>query len=182
MTPDFILKINSDLELRLLKLKYTKELFAQVDKNRLYLKTWLPWLNTSNSVNDLKVYIKQVLKNFKQNRNLPLIIWHQEQLIGSITLHGVDWVNKSTSIGYWLAEDQQGQGIMTSSVRALINYCFNSLNLNRVEIRIAPGNLKSQAIPKALGFQQEGLVRSVEWLYDHYVDHLIFGLLKKDWI
>jgi ribosomal-protein-serine acetyltransferase len=41
--------------------------------------------------------------------------------------------------------------------------------------------MKSRAIPEKLGFVQEGITRQEEWLYDHYVDHVIYGLLAKDW-
>ena len=54
------------------------------------------------------------------------------------------------------------------------------LQLNRIEIRAAIGNVKSQAIPEKLGFAKEGCVREAEWLYDHYVDHIIYGMLKSD--
>ncbi len=54
--------------------------------------------------------------------------------------------------------------------------------LNRVEIRCAVGNQKSQAIPKRLGFVQEGVLRDAEWLYDHFVDHLVYAMLARDWV
>ena len=65
--------------------------------------------------------------------------------------------------------------------KAYIAYGFNELDLNRIEIRVAEENKKSRAIPEKLGFQEEGKIRQAEWLYDHYVDHVIYGLLAEEW-
>jgi ribosomal-protein-serine acetyltransferase len=62
-------------------------------------------------------------------------------------------------IGYWLAEDYQGRGIMTDCVRMLVDFCFNELDLNRVYITCGFGNKKSRAIPELLGFVQEGILQ-----------------------
>lgn len=55
------------------------------------------------------------------------------------------------------------------------------LKLNRVEIRAGVHNLKSRAIPERLGFINEGTIRQAEWLYDCYIDHVIYGILESDW-
>ncbi|GAE92284.1 ribosomal-protein-L7p-serine acetyltransferase [Gracilibacillus boraciitolerans JCM 21714] len=70
---------------------------------------------------------------------------------------------------------------MTSACKSIIDYCFNELNIKRIEIRTATENQKSQAIPQKLGFKNEGLIRSSELLYDRYVDHYVYGLLNEDY-
>jgi ribosomal-protein-serine acetyltransferase len=63
----------------------------------------------------------------------------------------------------------------------LTDYAFNELKLDKVEIRVAVENKKSRGIPERLGFVSEGCIRQAEWLYDHYVDHIVYGMLAKDW-
>jgi len=70
---------------------------------------------------------------------------------------------------------------MTDTVKALLQYAFEVLQLHKVEIRAAEGNQKSRAIPERLGFVKEGTIRAAEWLYDHYVDHVVYGLLVSEW-
>jgi ribosomal-protein-serine acetyltransferase len=108
-------------------------------------------------------------------------IWYGGRIAGVTGLPHIDWANRKSEIGYWLGQEFQGEGIMTRCIRTLINYLFESLELNRVEIHTAVENKRSQAIPERLGFFQEGIIRDGEWLYDHYVDMVIYGLLRRDW-
>ena len=70
---------------------------------------------------------------------------------------------------------------MTRACRALVDYAFSELGLNRIEIQCAVQNVKSRAIPERLDFTQEGVIRQAEWLYDHYNDHVIYGMLAEEW-
>lgn len=177
----FSYQIDNDLELRLMQIQHTESMFRLVDNNRAYLREWLPWVDNSLSAESYKEYIRFTLERYANNNGFQAAIFFKGEVVGSIGLHGIDWDNKKSSIGYWLASDYQGNGIMTRSCRAIINYLFNEIKLNRIEIRAAEFNLKSRSIPERLGFVQEGIVRQVEWINDHYVDHVIYGMLAKDW-
>ncbi|TGV06666.1 N-acetyltransferase, partial [Mesorhizobium sp. M00.F.Ca.ET.186.01.1.1] len=54
-------------------------------------------------------------------------------------------------------------------------------NLEKITIQAATGNAKSRAIPERLGFQLEGILRRNEFLYDHFVDHAVYSMLKEEW-
>ena len=120
-------------------------------------------------------------KQFASNNGFQAGIWYKQNLAGMIGCHGMNFANKSTSIGYWLGEGYQGKGIMTKTTKALVEYLLTELNLNRIEIRCAENNYKSRAIPERLGFTNEGTLRETEWLYDHYVDHVVYGMLARQW-
>jgi len=64
---------------------------------------------------------------------------------------------------------------------AIIEYAFKDLQLNRIEIRAGIHNRQSRAVPERLGFVNEGTARQAEWIYDHYIDHAIYGLLRSEW-
>ncbi|KXH86728.1 GNAT family N-acetyltransferase [Sporosarcina sp. HYO08] len=176
----FYFKLNDDAELRLLEPRHAENLFLLTDQSRNYLREWLPWVDFTKEVSDSKAFIESTLKQFGNHNGFQAGIWYRGELAGVIGLHGINWANHSTSIGYWLGEEFQGKGLMTDACQAAIDYCFNELALKRIEIRAATGNHKSQAIPERLGFQKEGCIRSSEFLYDRYVDHYVFGLLKED--
>jgi len=83
-------------------------------------------------------------------------------------------------VGYWLAEEHEGRGLVTRAVSALIDHGFSELNLHRVEIRAATNNARSRAVPERLGFTQEGVLREADVVGDEYVDLVVYGLLATD--
>ncbi len=174
-------RVNEDTHLRLLEVRDADQLFALIDESRSYLREWLPFVDRTRTVQDLQDFIRSGLQKYASNSGAELGIWYRGELAGVLGLHYINWSHRLTSLGYWMGEGFQGNGIMTNSCRALIGILFTEYNLNRVEIQVAPQNLKSRAIPERLGFQSEGFRRQAEWLYDHYVDHIIYGMLAQDW-
>ena len=168
-------------ELRLLEERHAQELTDLTDRNREYLRAWLPWVDTNRTVEDRKKFIRGALKQFAENNGFTAGIWHEGRLAGVIGYHSIDWENRTTAVGYWLAEEYQGQGLVTTACRALVDHAFEELNLNRVSIACATENKKSCAIPERLGFRREGVVRQAEWLYDHFVDHVVYATLASEW-
>lgn len=175
------LVVNKKLQLHWPKKRYAETIFKIVEKERAYLRTWLPWVDYTTKVGDTKDFLKESIKFNKNGQRLTTFIQYEEELVGSIGFVKIDSQNKKGEIGYWLRQDCQGRGIMTTCCAALIKYAFTKLQLNRLEIRTHNGNAKSQAIPRRLGFQHEGTLRESILLYDTYKDELIFSLLKKDW-
>ncbi|MFH0988997.1 MAG: GNAT family protein [bacterium] len=158
-----------------------EDLFTLIDANRLYLRQWLPWLDTVLTMEDMISFINYMMQQAVSKNGLQTGIRRQGMLVGIIGLYRIDWANRSANIGYWLAEELQGKGIMTESTRALVDYAFQSMHLHRLEIRCAMENERSRAIPKRLGFEYEGYSRSAEWLYDHYIDHAVYCKLATEW-
>ena len=125
--------------------------------------------------------MQRSLKQAEQGTGLVMLIEYDSRLVGIVGCNWIEPMNRSCEIGYWLDQDHLGQGIMTNATRRLINYAFDDLSLNRVSIPVAVENRKSRAIPERLGFKIEGIIREAEWLYDHFVDHILYGLLRSDW-
>ncbi len=140
-----------------------------------------PGLRRQKKPADCLAFIDLCLQGAQRRQSLNLGIFNQDKLIGCVNYNFIDWQNGSTSIGYWLDPDYQGKGVMTAAVQVLIDYAFYTLQLNRIEIRAATHNKKSRAIPERLRFQKEGIIRQGEWLYDHYEDLVVYGLLAREW-
>jgi ribosomal-protein-serine acetyltransferase len=175
------IRIDESTELRTLEERDASVFYRLIENNRAYLREWLPWLDSTLSVDDERMFIRLAQTQYMENRAMTCGIWDRGEAVGTISYHPVDWVNRKVEIGYWLGADFQGRGLMTKACTALIEYAFNRLLLNKVEIRCAIGNLKSCAIPQRLGFRQEGTIRQGEWLYDHFVDLNLYGLLTNEW-
>jgi len=176
-----LLSPTPDIHLHILAEKHSGELFDLLHRNRRYLREWLPWLDTQKKSDDSLQFIKAVRSQFERNESVTFGIRYRETLCGIISLHRIDWPNRATMIGYWIAEDFQGRGIVTESCKAMLDYAFLQLGLHRIEIRCATANRKSRAIPERLGFVSEATLRDAEWLYDHFVDLIVYSMLAPDW-
>ena len=174
------LPLDADTQLRLFQAGDAPAYYALAQANRYRLRRWVPWLDSMRTVEDARRMLEMAAMQFEYDRRIFLGIWHQEALAGAIGLHTIDWHHKSAFIEYWLGEDFEGRGLVTRGCRVLLDHGF-AVGLNRIEIRCVPGNLRSRAVPERLGFVQEGLLRQAEWLYDHFEDHLLFAMLKRDW-
>lgn len=177
----FFREIDNDLSLKLMELDDAEQLFNLTDASRTYLREWLPWVDGTTTVDDSRGFIEHTIQGFEEKRSMSLAVRYNGKMVGTAGFNNLDWSNKVAYIGYWLGEDYQGNGIMTRVARALTDYAFTELDFNRVDIRAAFENTKSRSIPERLGFVEEGQIRQAEWLYDHYVDHVVYGMLANEW-
>ncbi|HLQ71969.1 MAG TPA: GNAT family protein [Bacillota bacterium] len=177
----FQIKVNEKVSLKLLEKRDANELFSLVNESRSYLREWLPWVDDMTEVADYERVLEAWLEQFSSNDGFQAGILYKGKLTGIVGFHGIDWKDRKTEIGYWLAESYQGRGIMTVAVKALIDIAFKEYQLNRVEIQCSVHNEKSKGIPERIGLKQEGIIRDSEYLYDHYHDCVIYSVLAKEW-
>jgi len=178
----FEIYVDEDIVLRLYQEKTTHLLFSLVDENRTHFRKWLPWLDFNTKIEDTEKFISDSQKNYKKGTALNLGIFYKENLVGGIGFNSINKLHKSAEIGYMLGAKFNGKGIMTKSCKSLLNYGFDSLNLNRIAIKASSDNKKSRAIPERLGFKQEGILRQAEYLYGTFHDVTIYSMLKQNWL
>jgi ribosomal-protein-serine acetyltransferase len=174
-------EIGDGVYLKLLEERHAPAIFALVNRDRKYLRKWLPWVDLTKQVDDTLKFVKITLVQFANNEGLCAGIWHDDEFAGTIGTHKIDRINRKVEIGYWLGSKFQGQGIVTEACRLLTDHAFHEWGLNRVEIHCAPGNKKSCAIPKRLGFELEGVLRKAQLVSGKYLDTNIYAMLARDW-
>ncbi len=177
----FSYQVDENLTLALPQEHHAEEITKVVRENLEELKLWMPWAKDDYSVDSAREFIKFNLSEFARNGSFGASVLLEEKFVGGIGFHNLDLRNKSTHIGYWLAREAQGKGIMTRCCRVLFDYLFDDLRLNRIQINCNIENTKSRAIPERLGFQLEGIHRQVEWLHDSFRDWAIYAMLEEDW-
>lgn len=178
----FPLRTARGLELRPVEPGDGRILFQLTAANRGNLRLWLPWVDGIQGPADTARFIEISRRSFAEGTGLVLAVRLQGRVIGVVDFHHLDSINRKASIGYWLGERWRGNGLMSEAVACLVKYGFQALGLNRIEIRVAPENERSRRIPERLGFREEGHLRQAEWLYDHFVDHVVYGLVRTDWL
>ena len=104
-----------------------------------------------------------------------------DTIIGTSTLFHLANNNYRAEIGYALGREHWGRGYMQEALRALLNYAFGELNLERLEADVDPRNTASIRTLERLGFQQEGYLRERWKVNGELQDALFYGLLRREW-
>ncbi|WP_085536452.1 GNAT family N-acetyltransferase [Massilibacteroides vaginae] len=173
-----MIRITDDIQLIPLCLDDISDIFRMLNDEREYMREWLPFVDNTQQEEDTANAVVQML----QSPSEQFTIRYMGIFVGLVGFKDFDDSNHKIEIGYWLSQYQQGNGIMTRSVDALLDYAFEQLNMNRVQIKVAVDNKKSNRIPQKLGFKFEGVERDGELLADNkYTDINVYSLLKKEY-
>jgi ribosomal-protein-serine acetyltransferase len=171
-----ILYVSEKLLLRQIEMADAEPVFETINSQRQYLRKWLPFVDLTKQLDDTRNFIRGIYND----QELVFVIQYEGEFAGLIGFRGTDRANRKTEIGYWLSEPFQHKGIATESVKRLVKFAFEKLQLNRVEINCAVGNLPSKKIPQRLGFQFEGIERDGELLSDAvFADIERYSLCKR---
>lgn len=101
---------------------------------------------------------------------------------GWITLVVANWEHGLSEIGYALSSAYQGLGVMNAALTQLLPELFLRTAIERIEARCAVGNDPSRKLLEKLGFVQEGRLREYFKLRGERVDHLLYALLRRDYL
>jgi ribosomal-protein-serine acetyltransferase len=173
-------ELSDGLQLRSLTEADVKELYGLIEANRSYLAPWMPWA-AGQTVDGTAEFVRKSIKQEADDDGFQVAVIVDGAIAGVLG-HEVDRENRTTTIGYWLAEDQQGRGLMTAAVKRLLEHAFEELRLNRVGIEVAPNNPRSRALAERLGFREEGVLREAErFADDDYRDLVLYSMLASEW-
>ncbi|HEX4187273.1 MAG TPA: GNAT family protein [Solirubrobacteraceae bacterium] len=172
--------LSSGGELRELEESDADELDALIDANRERLVRWMAWAEGHTRERTLE-FIRGSQRQLGENDGFQAAIVRGGAIVGVAGFHAIDWPNRATTIGYWLAAGEEGRGTMTEAVRALVDHAFRVWGLNRVEIRIDVENDRSRAVAERLGFVREGTLRQALWVAGGFHDDAVYAMLAREW-
>ena len=109
-----------------------------------------------------------------------IALWGEARLIGMCGVYDWDRSNRHADIGYHIVPDQWGHGYATEATRAMLGWCFEALDLHRIQADCTDGNLASERVMLKCGFHFEGLWRESCWEHGRFVDIKQFGLLRQE--
>jgi RimJ/RimL family protein N-acetyltransferase len=134
-------------------------------------------------VAEAQALLEEIRASFRQR---SLFQWGvarvgDDRVIGTCTLFNLDARNRRAEIGYALASDCWGRGLMSEALGALVAHAFGPLDLTRLEADVDPRNAPSIRIVEKLGFVREGLLRERWRVGGEVQDSLLLGLLRREW-
>ena len=173
--------IIDDLLIRPLEVSDAKPLVEAVTESLPELKQWMPWAKYEpQSVSQREAFVLQCQKDWEAKSDFPFGIFRDEQFVGCSGLHLRHGVGQ-LEIGYWVRTSCTGQGIAAQTSRALTSAAFVMPEVQEVLIAHDIANVRSQSIPKKLGFT---VVRE----YDTEIDsdsgsgrHKLWSMKRDAW-
>jgi len=173
--------IDDNILLRTYQPEDAAALFRAVDKSRQHLRPWLSWVDATIKQEQSVGFIQQSLAQLNNQQSLSLGIFYNQEIIGGIGLHEWNHYIKKAQIGYWIDKDFEGQGIITKCTGRFIDFIFEKLGLNKVELHFMPHNKRSAAGAEKLGAKVEGIIRQSHMMNGRLEDIVITGILKNEW-
>ena len=103
----------------------------------------------------------------------------EEQIIGTLGFNNFTKLHRA-NIGFDLQSAHWNNGIISESLKTIINFGFHKLEINRIEAEVMQGNVTSEKVLKKLNFKNEGVLR--EWMFwnEKHYDMTMYSLLKSD--
>ncbi|CAN5254512.1 GNAT family protein [soil metagenome] len=102
--------------------------------------------------------------------------------VGEINLSAVQrGPFQSAYVGYWIAEDQAGQGYVPEALVVLVRFAFEELHLHRVQVAIIPRNKASRRVVDKLAFREEGVALRYLEINGTWEDHCRYAMTVEEW-
>ncbi|MFJ7405729.1 MULTISPECIES: GNAT family N-acetyltransferase [unclassified Lysinibacillus] len=102
------------------------------------------------------------------------------EIIGTCGFNFIDFEDSKAEIGYDIAKAYWGMGYAPEGIKALLNYAFETLKLNKIEAKVEPANVNSIRVLQKLNFTFEGQLRQYENSNESFIDINIYSILKAE--
>jgi RimJ/RimL family protein N-acetyltransferase len=145
-------------------------------------RRWLPFPKEYGAI-DVKSWCTDMAAERRDSGagdHYGVIRREDDRLVGCLWTKRTDWVAKVTEIAYAVTPEVRGFGVAAEAVDALAIALILEHDFQRVELRVAPGNVASRRVAEKAGFTYEGLLRSAGYVHSGRVDLQVWSLVAAD--
>lgn len=175
-------------------MKYFKKLIG----DRIYLsprnsedaEKFVEWLNdfqvTDYTGKSAKIITLDAEKNYletsKEDRaNFVIVTLEKDEMIGSISIEKIDHIHQIGTLGIFIGEEKyRNNGYGTEAIRLILDYGFNYLNLNNIDLRLLECNERAMACYKKCGFKECGRRSKERFVNGKFYDVIYMEILRED--
>ncbi len=179
--PEIKLLVDEGLYLRGLRPNDDERLYVMIETNRWHLEPWLSWIEDIHHLADTRTFLKTMNYRSIYAGGWVFGIEYQGRLVGLMDFNEGKETHRHIALGYWLDVDAEGQGLITRAVKRCIEYLFEEQDVQKVYIKCASDNVRSEAVPKRLHFTWEGIAYQAGQVKGQSVDLVIYSLDAAQW-
>jgi RimJ/RimL family protein N-acetyltransferase len=142
---------------------------------RQYLEMYLP-MSRAEEEQWFEAYLKD-----NTSRIFAIVDADDGVTIGNVGLHGLDWKNRSATLGIVIADKEYwGRGYGSDAITTLLDFAFGEMNLHRIELSVYEFNQRAMRCYEKCGFRHEGRAREAFYRGGRYHDTFLMAILRQD--
>lgn len=159
----------------------------KLEKEDLFLLKELKnesWFGTHNITFVNEQDQEKWFNSLDSNKNLILIAIKSDtkEIIGLYKIFNIDWINRKYDSAHDIFKQHRGKGYSKPLIEAGIDFGFEILNMNRIDTEVLVTNQASLKSALWVGFIKEGIKRKCIHKCNHYIDSIVLGILKEEWV
>lgn len=170
--------VRDNVKLRLVDPDDAASLYEQIEKTRSQLAKFMPWGESTQSVEDERDFLEYCQSRMQEKKLWNASILIDNKPVGMIDLHNIDLDNMHAEIGYWLGKDYQGNGVMTDSLKKVLQVGFEQLNLHKIKLMAEVNNTASNNVATNVDFKLEGQLKDEIYSNGAFHDANLYGIVK----
>ena len=112
-----------------------------------------------------------------------IVLLENDELIGSISLHNIDHLNRNAYIGVFIGGEQhRNNGYGAEAIRLILEYGFNTMNMHCINLSVHADNPAGISCYKKVGFREVGRLPEMLFVDGKYVDKILMSILEDEYI
>ena len=175
-------------------MKYFKKLIGEriylSPRNTEEVEKFTEWLNDfqvtdytgrSAYITTLEGEKKYFEENNEKNYNFFIVTLDNDKLIGTVGLENYDAINRTATLGIFIGDKQyRSQGYGTEAIKLILDYGFNYLNLNNINLDLISSNDRALKCYQKCGFKEYGRRRKCKFVNGKYYDNIEMDILSEE--
>ena len=154
--------------------------FIQLNPN---LRKYLGMSKVGNNLIKNRDYFDENKYNDKDYYRWTIVKKEDNKILGCIYLNIHDKKAKTAGIDYWIREDEWGCGYVTEAAKCILEFAFDTLNLNRIESCGAKDNPGTWKVMEHIGLKYEGVRESgAFYYYGGLTDLVMYGITRDEYL
>lgn len=119
----------------------------------------------------------------KNMHRFAIVLLDNDMLIGSVSLHNIDHLNRNAYIGIFIGgEENRGKGYGAEAIRLILDYGFGTMNLHSINLSVHADNYTGISCYKKVGFREVGKLPEVIFKDGKYVDKILMEILEHEFV
>lgn len=171
------------LGLRLIRQRDASEWRSVRLRNRSWLTEWdaTSPIGGADIPPTFSAMVRSLRAEVRAGRTIPWVITENRAIVGQLTIGGIAAGSlRCAHAGYWVDERVAGRGIAPAALAMGIDFCFDQLDLHRIEVNIRPENVASRRVVEKLELRYEGLRERYLHINGQWRDHLSYAVTSEE--